>query len=68
MSQNIASSDTIILSLPYLQSVVGEAVEVRRGEEVQGVFRRHHDVTIVNVAQQAVKGLPRGYHLSYSNL
>ena len=47
-----------------LQPVVGEAVVVGRGEEVERVLGRHGDIAVVDVAHEGVEGLPRGHHLA----
>jgi hypothetical protein len=47
-----------------LQSVVGEAVEARRLEQIQRILRRHFCLAVVNVAQQRVEGLWRWLHVA----
>ena len=41
----------------YLQATVGEAVEVWRREEVEGMLWRHVCITAVDVTKQRLTGL-----------
>ena len=60
----LLESFCVILLDFYLQSVVGENVEVWSREKIKTVFRRHGDVTIINVPQKGVKTLSGGNHFS----